>query len=109
MHKTIISKQFALSARDWLKSGYYAIVVPILFEVQGLLGTVFFNIEGKGWHENLAKIAVSAIIAHLLRKASEKTKKIDIQTFSDDLPQWGGDDKDKTNPPPIGDPTKPKK
>jgi len=60
-NKVILSKQWALSARDWLKSALFAVGTPVLFEVQKTLQTGSLNIDWK----QLGTIAISAFGLYL--------------------------------------------
>lgn len=90
--KTFISKQFTLVARDWLKSLFYAVIVPVLLQVQSLLeeGGLSFD-----W-SLLGQVALSAAVAHIIRKFTEPSKVVTVKPLN------GGN-----TPPPIGDPTHP--
>lgn len=92
MMKTFISKQWTLEARDRLKSLYYAVIVPVLLQVQSVLesGSLSFN-----W-ELLVQVAISSALAHIIRKLTEKSKVITVKPLANDR-----------TPPPIGDPTHP--
>lgn len=83
-----------LTLTDFVKSLYYGALVPALVEIQMLLenGLSSFN-----W-AMLGKIAIGSVVAHLIRKVLEKTK-ADIAVANGDI----------KNPPPMGDPTHPKK
>lgn len=91
--KTIIRKQGIPQWRDLLNSGYYAVVIPVLVKVQDILSTGAIDFKWK----DIGTIALSALIGHLIRKATEKTKKVTVQSLRKD-----------GNPPPVGDPTHPK-
>lgn len=92
MMKTFISKQFTLEARDWLKSLFYAVIVPVLLQVQSLLENNGLSFD---W-TLLAQVALSAAVAHIIRKFTEKSKVITVKPLGDG-----------NTPPPIGDPTHP--
>lgn len=94
-----ISKQWQLNVRDYLISLYYGIAIPILSTIQSLIDSGQFDFDKK----KLLMLIVSSVIAHLIRKASEPTKVIEVQKLSD-----LEDDGDRNNPPPLGDPTHPK-
>lgn len=115
--KIIISKQFSLVARDWLKSLFYAIIVPVLLKVQELIDGEKLEFD---WRL-LGMVALSAGVAHILRKITEPSKVIEVNYLKDkkDPPPIGDpthpkgfmsdDDTDDNDPPPIGDPTHPPK
>lgn len=135
--KTILQKQWSTTARDRLKSLFYAMVVPVLLQIQVLLekGELHWDLK------MLGQVAISAAVAHILRKLLEKDKLITIQNVNKEqlpiaevvaataneekqapapleetevtinsgngTPQPGGGPGDV--PPPIGDPTHPPK
>jgi hypothetical protein len=102
-----ISKQWSVNARDFIKSLFYGAAVPVLVELQNFLANG--DLENIDW-KLLLKIAVGAIVAHIIRKLTEPTKEVQITKLSEhggtnDFTNGG----DRTNPPPMGDPTHPKK
>ena len=109
-----ISKQWSLTARDWLKSLYYGFIMPVITEILVQVINYILSIFQLGSLEvspkQLIIISFGAILAHIGRKLAEPTKKVEITKLSDDS---GTDDTtdgdDRTNPPPVGDPTHPKK
>lgn len=105
-----ISKQWSLTARDWLKSLFYGAIVPALVTIQGIIEAG--GINDINW-SLIAKVAIGSILAHLIRKLVEPTKKVEITKLADadDGDNNGGnvDGSGDTNPPPIGDPLKPRK
>lgn len=93
------SKQWSVTLRDFLKSLFYGAVVPALVTIQGIIEAGgFTNLNWK----LILQISVGSIIAHLVRKLAEPTKEVQIVKLSTD-------GNGNTNPPPVGDPTHPKK
>lgn len=78
--KSIVSKQFSLEARDWLKSLFYAVIVPVLLQVQSVLHQGDLNLN---W-VLLGQVALSAVVAHLLRKFTEPSKLINVQKIDNE-------------------------
>lgn len=72
--KTIIRKQGIPQWRDLLNSAYYAVVIPVLVKVQEVLSTGALDFNWK----DLGTIALGALVGHLIRKATEKPKKVEI-------------------------------
>lgn len=108
--KSFLQKQWSLGARDWLKSLLYAVVVPVLLQVQSFLDNqeLTFN-----WIL-LGQVALSAGVAHILRKLTERTKVVTVQHIDkEEIPKAeylvAKANKDKDTPPPIGDPTHPQR
>lgn len=106
--KTFLSRQWQLGARDWFISLFYAIIVPVLLQVQSVLdsGSINFN-----W-VLIGQVALSAGVAHILRKLTNKTKVVTVQHIDkEEIPEAeylvAKANKDKDTPPPIGDPTHP--
>lgn len=118
-----ISKQFELRSRDYLNSIYYGIAVPVLFGIQDLIANDGFSLSKDTLFEKVAMIVISAVLAHIIRKATEKSKEVTISPVesgtivynsaeSEPIPnidEDGDKDPDKTLPPPLGDPTHPKR
>lgn len=80
MEKVIVSKQFGLKARDFIKGALMAILVPCLLVIQQSLdkGEFTFN-----WQQ-IGMTAVGAFIAYLLKNFLDKPKTIIVsQTNSD--------------------------
>lgn len=75
MAKTIERKQGLPNWRDLINSAYYAVVIPVLVKIQETLqtGSLDFN-----W-KDLGMLALSGILAHVIRKASEKSKTITVE------------------------------
>lgn len=82
-----------LTVTDFIKSLYYGALVPALVEIQSLLEN---GLGSMSW-SMLGKIAIGSVLAHLIRKALQKT------------PEAVTVAKGGNNPPPMGDPTHPKK
>lgn len=115
--KTTLKKGWTLEARDWLKSLFYAVIVPVLLQVQSVLDSGSLSIN---W-TLIAQVALSAAIAHLIRKLTERNKVVTVQKVGKDqadeaeaIVALANDAKVmprllSTDPPPLGDPTHPKK
>lgn len=104
-----ISKQWSLTARDWLKSLFYGAIVPALVTIQGIIEVGGVNDINTAF---IVKVAIGSILAHLIRKLVEPSKKVEITKISEDDGNnsfSARNDNDRTNPPPVGDPTHPKK
>ena len=108
--KTFLQKQWTVGARDWLKSLLYAITVPVLLQVQSVLdnGSLNFN-----W-QLLGQVALSAAVAHILRKLTDRTKVVTVQHIEkEQIPTAeilvARANIDKEPPPPISDPTHPQR
>lgn len=80
------------------KSMYYGVLIPVFVEVQTVIehGTFEFS-----W-ELISKIFIGSIVAYLVKKGIQASKGVDKLSVAK-----GGDD--RTLPPPMGDPTHPKK
>lgn len=102
-----ISKQWSLTARDWLKSLFYGAIVPALVTIQGVIEAG--GINDINW-SLITKVAIGSILAHLIRKLVEPTKKVEITKIDNDGNDsfFNSNNNDRTNPPPVGDPTHPK-
>lgn len=120
--KTIVSKQWSLEARDWLKSLFYAVIVPVLLQVQAVLDSGSLSIN---WIL-LSQVALSAAVAHIIRKLTQRNKLVTVQDIKKDQvsiaekvaeianeegepPMLLSSKDDPVDPPPLGDPTHPKK
>lgn len=105
-----ISKQWSLTARDWLKSLFYGAIVPSLVTIQGVIEAG--GINDLNW-SLIAKIAIGSILAHLIRKLVEPSKEVQIVKLAsnENGGNSGGDNNGggNNNPPPLGDPLKPTK
>lgn len=97
-----IIKKFPIIWRDIWNSLYLGAIVPALFAIQELLDK---DADQLTW-TLVVKVIVGAVVGNLIRKALEKPKVITIEPIS---VLKTANDKDKTNPPPLGDPTHPKK
>lgn len=95
-----VAKQWTVKGRDILKSLFYGAVVPALVTIQGVIEAG--GISDIDW-SLIFKISLGSIIAHIIRKLTEPTKLVEVTKLSAD------DNDDRTNPPPLGDPTHPKK
>ena len=62
--KIILSKQWSLSIRDWLKAGASSIVVPMLYEVQKTIDSGILAINWK----QVAMIGLGAGIAYIIKQ-----------------------------------------
>lgn len=105
---SFLQKQWSLGARDWLKSLFYAILVPVLLQVQSVLesGSLKMN-----W-ELLIQVGLSAAVAHIIRKLAERDKVVTVEFINKDQVanaeyQVAKANKKKETPPPLGDPTHP--
>lgn len=94
----LISKQFSLKLRDILNSIFLGVGTPILLAIQERLESGHFDFS-KSSLINLSMVAISAFLINILRKFTEKSKVVTIAPFRGGEPV----------PPPIGDPTHPKK
>lgn len=104
--KTFISQQWSLAARDWLKSLFYAVIVPILLQLQSVLDNGGFEqIDVKLF----LQVALSAAVAHILRKLVEPSKEIIVKDISNEEAEaLKASSSGGNNPPPSGDATHPK-
>ena len=96
--------------RDFFISIYYGIAVPILFEVQNLIVSGGFSLTKENIVEKLGMLVVSAVLAHIIRKGSNKTKMIQVthlRASNEEEETLTDTDPVKTLPPPLGDPTHP--
>lgn len=107
---SLIKKQWRVSGRDGLISLFYAMIVPVLLQIQSVAesGSLDFN-----W-SLMGQVAVSAGIAHILRKLTEKNKVVTVQHIDkEEIPEAeylvAKANKDKGTVPPIGDPTHPQR
>lgn len=75
MAKTIERKQGLPNWRDVLNSLYYAVAIPVLTKI---LETVQSGELEFHWRD-LAIVAISGLLSHILRKASEKSKTITVE------------------------------
>lgn len=91
--KTIISKQWALSARDWLVAVIQAVVVGVATFSLDKIGVDGIKFDLK----EIGAVALFVFLQHVARKLGEPSKYITIKPLQD------------TNPPPVGDPTHPPK
>lgn len=98
MRKKTIIRNGLPNLRDLINSGYYAVVIPVLVKIQELIEIDGFSFS---WRD-IAAIALSALLSHIIRKSLSKPAKIEVTELSAD----GGDG--PQNPPPFGDPTHPK-
>lgn len=72
MEKTIVSKQFTLKARDFLKGLFMAVATPALYIVQEMI---------PGWNiDPILQASISAGISYLLKNYFESTKEVTIKT-----------------------------
>ena len=105
-----ISKQWSVNARDFIKSLFYGAAVPVLVELQNFLAQG--DLDNIDW-KLLLKIAIGAIVAHIIRKLTEPTKEVQIVKLAanENGGSNGGDNNGggNNNPPPLGDPLKPTK
>lgn len=102
-----ISKRWSISLRDFLNSIYYGVAVPVLFGIQDIIANHGFNLTKDSLLEKIGMLIISAVLAHIIRKATEKSKEITIKPIeSEGLVKSANS---RTNPPPMGDPTHPKK
>lgn len=91
----IKSKQWSLAARDFVKSLFYAVIVPVFTIAQYVVDK--YLLDASISNEKLILFtAISAALAHLIRKFSEQSKVVTVQPYNGD-----------GNPPPMGDPTHP--
>lgn len=111
-----ISKQWSLTARDWLKSLYYGFIMPVITEILTQAINYILSIFQLGSLEvspkQLIIIGIGAILAHISRKLAEPTKKVEITKISEEDGNdsfFNSNNNYRTNPPPVGDPTHPKK
>lgn len=72
MTKVVTSKQFNLASRDFWKGALLAVLVPVLVIVQEALEAGEFNFDWK----SIAKIAIGAFLAYLLKNFTDKPKTI---------------------------------
>lgn len=91
-----ISKQWRINVRDFINSLYLGIIVPSLVSIQMLLD----NTSNWTW-QDVCKVFIGTVIANIIRKMAEPSKVVQITPLSKE--------DDGTNPPPMGDPTHPKK
>ena len=100
MNKTIISKRGALQGRDFsrglivgaLSVAFYAVIEAVVAALGvGGIETLF----ERDTLLRIATVAISALLGYLLKNFAEPTKSVTIHG--------------EENPPPMGDPTKPKK
>lgn len=76
MEKIIVSKQFSLKLRDFLKSFFMAVGTPVLYFLQEAIPG--YNLDP------LAKIAISAAVSYLIKNFIEKPKTIVISASNTD-------------------------
>ncbi len=81
---------------DVLKSLYYGILIPVFTELQTVLEVGSINLS---W-SLLLKIFISSVLAYMVKKSMQKQIGAGVKVASND---------DRNLPPPMGDPTKPKK
>lgn len=97
--KTIINKQFTLQGRDFAKGLLIAALTAVLTFISSGLEYSF---------ETLYKVAIAAAASYLLKNWLEPTKVVDV-TKGKEAKEVIASIKDRTNPPPFGDPTHPKR
>lgn len=69
--KTIVSKQWTLQARDWLRGFIMAVATPCLYLLQELI---------PGWNlDPFVQAGLSAGVAYILKNLVEPTKTIEIK------------------------------
>jgi hypothetical protein len=69
-NKVIVSEQFSLKARDFLKGLIMGIGAPVLYVVQELI---------PGWDVHpVAKVAIAATITYLLKNYFDKPKVVTV-------------------------------
>ena len=101
-----ISKQWQVRFRDILNSFVLGVLVPSIYTVIDYLTNKPIEFNKQSLSELLG-IGLTTFVANLLRKLVEPTKVVEVKTLAEDFE--GDGNGDRTNPPPVGDPTHPKK
>src|SRR5690606_26501086 len=108
--KTIKSKQGTLQGRDWLTGGKLAIAIAALYPAIEFLfdwlteGNSILDVDVN----TLVKAALAGLLAYLGKNIAETSKVGVIQAEGKEAREIIAA-KDEGNPPPMGDPTHPKK
>jgi len=72
MEKVIVSKQFSLKARDFIKGALMAVLVPCLLVIQQSLDKGEFTFNWKA----IGMTAVGAFLAYIIKNFLDKPKTI---------------------------------
>lgn len=69
-HKVIVSKQYALNLRDWLKTALLTVGAPMLYEIQKIIQTAIDsgNFEIHINWKQVAMIGISAGVTYLAKQ-----------------------------------------
>lgn len=72
--KTVVSKQFSLQGRDWIKAALIATLTPVVVLVQQSLDAGSFVFDWK----SLGMAALGGFVAYLAKNLFEPTKVVTI-------------------------------